>query len=51
MAMTIKVYEVDRYGGTRVMREEAEVAPLAEVEQSSRFPVCQCPRCLTEAPS
>ncbi|GGY84914.1 hypothetical protein GCM10010327_14160 [Streptomyces nitrosporeus] len=49
--MTMKVYEVGRDGARRVVREEAEVAPLAEVEQSSRFPVCQCPRCLTEAPS
>ncbi|MFD9952489.1 hypothetical protein [[Kitasatospora] papulosa] len=45
MAMTMKVYEVNRYGGIRVLRPEGEVTPLKAVEKSSAYPSCQCPRC------
>ncbi|MEU3216468.1 hypothetical protein [Streptomyces sp. NPDC006971] len=45
MAMTIKVYEVDRYGRTRVVRPKAEVVPAEMVELSTEFPVCRCDRC------
>ncbi|WP_406386952.1 hypothetical protein [Streptomyces sp. NBC_01618] len=45
MTMTIKVYEVDRYGRTRVVRPEAEVVPLKTVDQSSAFPACECDQC------
>lgn len=43
--MTIKVYEVNRWGSVRVLREEAEVVPLAAVEATSTLPPCECPRC------
>ncbi|MET9050157.1 hypothetical protein ABZW50_03260 [Streptomyces bacillaris] len=43
--MTLKVYEVNRYGITRVLREEAPVTPLERPEDSHRFPPCQCPAC------
>ncbi|MER8086629.1 hypothetical protein ABTZ57_16200 [Streptomyces sp. NPDC094048] len=45
MAMTIKVYEVDRNGRTRVIRPEAEVTPLKTVDQSAAYPVCECDQC------
>ncbi|MFJ2292082.1 hypothetical protein ACIOG7_10275 [Streptomyces sp. NPDC087894] len=45
MTMTIKVYEVDRWGSARVLREKAEVPPLERPEASDRFPACQCERC------
>ncbi|MET8172680.1 hypothetical protein [Streptomyces clavifer] len=45
MTMTMKVYEVDRWGAVRVLREEAEVVPLIEVEPTSVLPPCKCPRC------
>ncbi|MFD6275850.1 hypothetical protein ACFWFI_09785 [Streptomyces sp. NPDC060209] len=46
MAMTMKVYEVDRYGQTvRVVQPETEVTPLTEVDPSSVFPACQCQQC------
>jgi hypothetical protein len=45
MAMTIKVYEVNREGVTRVVRPEAEVTPLKTVDQSSAYPACECKRC------
>lgn len=46
MAMTLKVYEVDRYNNTvRVVREEAPVVPRAEAEASSVYPACKCSRC------
>ncbi|MGW1658548.1 hypothetical protein [Streptomyces atratus] len=45
MTMTIKVYEVDRYGGTRVVRPEAEVVPLKTVDQSYAYPACKCDQC------
>ncbi|XUZ24762.1 hypothetical protein ACQVDT_07245 [Streptomyces sp. RMIT01] len=45
MAMTLKVYEVDRGGVTRVLREEAEVVPLTEPEASHQFPACECSEC------
>ncbi|GAA2985450.1 hypothetical protein GCM10010447_12750 [Streptomyces fulvorobeus] len=43
--MTIKVYEVDRYGGTRIVRPEAEVVPLETAEPSSAYPACKCDEC------
>ncbi|MFE1404932.1 hypothetical protein ACFW5D_14960 [Streptomyces sp. NPDC058770] len=45
MAMTIKVYEVDRYGGTRIVRPKAEVVPARTVELSTEYPACRCDRC------
>lgn len=47
--MTIKVYEVDREGLTRIVREEAEVVPLEQPEASHQFPACECPECKTPA--
>lgn len=44
MAMTIKVYEVDRQGLTRVLRPQAEVVPVERVDRSAAFPECECPR-------
>lgn len=43
--MTIKVYEVNRDGGIRVVREEAEVVPIATAEATSVLPPCECRRC------
>jgi len=45
MTMTIKVYEVDRYGRTRVIRPKVEVAPVEELPTPDNFPDCQCDRC------
>ncbi|WP_222723391.1 hypothetical protein [Streptomyces sp. wa22] len=45
MAMTMKVYEVNRDGGIRVLQPEAEVIPLERPETTDRFPACECPRC------
>lgn len=45
MAMTVKVYEVNRDGGIRVPQPKNEVVPLERPEASDRFPACQCPRC------
>lgn len=45
MAMTMKVYEVNRDGGIRVLRPEAEVVPLETAEPSSVYPACQCDKC------
>ncbi|MFB6817144.1 hypothetical protein ACFCV8_21620 [Streptomyces sp. NPDC056347] len=45
MTMTIKVYEVDRYGCTRIVKPEAEVTPVTAVPISSELPPCQCERC------
>lgn len=47
MAMTMKVYEVNRDGDVRVVRPEAEIDPLTTPEQSSAYPECQCQRCTT----
>lgn len=48
--MTLKVYEVDRYGNTvRVVRPEAEVVPVEVVEPKFAFPACQCGRCARPA--
>ncbi|MFJ5893802.1 hypothetical protein [Streptomyces californicus] len=44
--MTLKVYEVNRDGITRVLREEAAVTPLERPEDSHRFPPCACPLCV-----
>lgn len=49
MAMTMKVYEVDREGHTRIVREETEVVPLEQPEASHQFPACECPECKTTA--
>ncbi|WP_203233201.1 hypothetical protein [Streptomyces sp. Tue 6075] len=46
MAMTIKVYEVDREGRTQVIRPESEVTPLKEAEYSHAFPACKCHTCV-----
>ncbi|MCQ1577394.1 hypothetical protein ACWD7B_02355 [Streptomyces rubiginosohelvolus] len=46
MAMTIKVYEVDREGRTQVIRPESEVTPLKEPEYSHAFPACKCHICI-----
>ncbi|MEW1615855.1 MULTISPECIES: hypothetical protein [unclassified Streptomyces] len=43
--MTLKVYEVNRDGVTRVLREETDVTPLPEPETSHAYPPCQCPSC------
>lgn len=43
--MTVKVYEVNRDGGIRVLQTKAEVVPLERPEASDRFPACQCERC------
>ncbi|WP_204116675.1 hypothetical protein [Streptomyces sp. CS014] len=43
--MTIKVYEVNRDGVTRVVREKSEVVPLERPEISHQFPTCACPQC------
>ncbi|MFE4689336.1 hypothetical protein ACFRH6_04680 [Streptomyces sp. NPDC056749] len=48
--MTIKVYEVNRDGGIRVVREEAEVVPLGQPALSSVLPDCACPRCARTSP-
>ncbi|MFD3975651.1 hypothetical protein [Streptomyces cyaneofuscatus] len=45
MTMTIKVYEVDREGGTRVIRPETEVAPLERPEYAPEYPACACLTC------
>lgn len=46
MSMTLKVYEVDRYGRTtRVLRPKAPVKPLKSVPIEADYPACRCPRC------
>ncbi|MEI7033549.1 hypothetical protein [Streptomyces pratensis] len=45
MPMTLKVYEVNRTGTVRVLREEFEVTPLEGTELSHRFPACTCTAC------
>ena len=45
MPMTIKVYQVDRNGVTRVVRPAAEVVPVKTVEPRAAFPDCECDRC------
>lgn len=49
MTMTMKVYEVNRDGGIRVLRPEGEVPPLKEPEASSVFPACRCGQCKRRA--
>ncbi|MFF5769137.1 hypothetical protein ACFY8V_03005 [Streptomyces californicus] len=49
MAMTIKVYEVDREGRTQVLRPETEVVPVDEPEYTHQFPACTCKKCLEAA--
>jgi len=48
MSMTIKVYEVDRSGRTRVVRSKVEVVPAKRVDWSAEFPPCRCDRCKEE---
>lgn len=43
--MTLKVYEVNRGGVARVLREEAEVKPLERPEATHQFPACECANC------
>lgn len=44
--MTLKVYEVDRFGRTvRVVQPEAEVVPLETAETTYGFPACKCVQC------
>ncbi|MFD4221974.1 hypothetical protein [Streptomyces griseus] len=45
MPMTLKVYEVNRTGTVRVLREETEVIPFERPEASQDFPACECPTC------
>lgn len=49
MAMTLKVYEVNREGSVRVLREEVEVVPLEQPEASHGYPACQCTQCKEQA--
>ncbi|MER5629497.1 hypothetical protein [Streptomyces nitrosporeus] len=51
MPMTSKMYEVDRYAGARAVREEQQAVALGTVETIGCYPVCQSPRCFTEASS
>ncbi|MFD4861315.1 hypothetical protein [Streptomyces atratus] len=50
MTMTIKVYEVDRYGQTRIRRPTTEIAPVEVVEENFVCPPCQCPKCKAQQP-
>ncbi|SNB89940.1 hypothetical protein SAMN02745831_06234 [Streptomyces sp. PgraA7] len=43
--MTLRVYQVNRAGVTRVLREKAEVTPQATPSASHVFPPCECPVC------
>ncbi len=43
--MTLRVYEVNRDGVTRVLREETEVTPLPKPEASHAYPPCGCSAC------
>lgn len=43
--MTIKVYEVDRYGLTRVVKPTTEVPPADSIPTSHALPPCQCAQC------
>ncbi|MGC4927237.1 hypothetical protein [Streptomyces sp. DT117] len=43
--MTLRVYEVNRDGITRIVREETAVKPLERPEDSHRFPPCACLQC------
>ncbi|MFF3030370.1 hypothetical protein ACFVS7_05035 [Streptomyces rubiginosohelvolus] len=45
MPMTLKVYEVNRTGTVRVLRDEVEVIPFERPEVSHEFPACECPNC------
>ncbi|MFI9624521.1 hypothetical protein [Streptomyces sp. NPDC052042] len=48
MPMTIKVYEVDRYGRTtRTVRPKAEVVPLKDPPDTDAYPACECDQCST----
>ncbi len=43
--MTIKVYAVRRDGTIRMVREEIDVDPLEQREDSPRLPACECLQC------
>ncbi|MFE3722354.1 hypothetical protein [Streptomyces cyaneofuscatus] len=43
--MTLRVYEVNLAGITRIVREKTAVKPLERPEASHEFPPCQCPMC------
>lgn len=45
MSMTLKVYEVDRYGRTRIVRPKTEVTPVDFIPVCQAYPVCRCRRC------
>ncbi|MBT2425236.1 hypothetical protein J7F02_05930 [Streptomyces sp. ISL-112] len=47
--MTLRVYEVNRAGITRIVREETAVKPLERPEASHQFPPCQCSKCVSPA--
>jgi hypothetical protein len=42
--MTLKVYEVNRAGITRVLRPAAPVVPATTADPSAAYPDCKCPR-------
>lgn len=42
--MTIRVYQVDRYGTITADRGKVLVPPAQELEASTAFPPCECPR-------
>jgi hypothetical protein len=45
MAMTLRVYEVNRAGTTvRVLRPTTEVVPVETADESAAYPPCDCPR-------
>ncbi|MFK0143948.1 hypothetical protein ACIQUZ_02555 [Streptomyces griseus] len=45
MAMTLKMYEVNRTGTVCVLREEAEVIPFEKPEALDELPACEYPAC------
>ncbi|MEU8765400.1 hypothetical protein AB0C94_00465 [Streptomyces griseus] len=45
MAMTLKMYEVNRTGTVCVLREEAEVLPVENPEALDEWPACEYPAC------
>ena len=50
MPMTIKVYEVDRHGRTRIIRPTTEVTPLKGPPRTLAYPACACDRCGKNTP-
>lgn len=43
--MTLKMYEENRTGTVCVLREEAEVLPVENPEESNELPACEYPTC------